>query len=519
VNDEQQRSPGFDSGEHFRIIWRARVPVLLASLAVAAVVYVWSSERDATYEATATMSVDLRTTAQGRAAEEDASFAASRYAALAMTQPVLEDSIRSASLDLEPEELEASLSVDANSTPGFLSVTASSERPDDAAAIAAAVAATIVATAEDMSVADVAAELRALETELSEVEAALENRTGGATAVLQTRYEALVLAIAERRREPQDSLRVVSPPTIPSDPATPTPSRDAALAFIVALVVNGELAVARRFLGNRIARGGDIRREVEDATGLPVLALLPSARGTAADEAFRELRTNLAFLTPTDGCRSVAVTSDDAATGTTSVAVGLATASAIGDRRVVLVDADLRQPSVHSRMGVAIGTGLGEVLTATALVSDVMHRVPTPNGHVFVLTAGGAVADPAYALSSGFADRVLTAVEDAGSLVVVDGPPAAMVADGLVVAAACDLTLIVVDARSTRREAVTELVRRLRQVGAKPVGVVVDHAPAEAGPGRRQALGSRSRAPVATAALTPAGAARRRFGGVPSTPI
>jgi capsular exopolysaccharide synthesis family protein len=252
--------------------------------------------------------------------------------------------------------------------------------------------------------------------------------------------------------------------------------------------VSAEAAVAIRALSDRFADSQDMD-EIARFTGLPVLAALP--RGSEADaiEAFRILRTSLLSVPLADRPRTVAVVSSQPGEGKSFTAINLARAAAQLDSEVVLVDADLRRPVVHVRLELPREPGLSDVL-AGADPESVMRRVvegeirfrvresgaplserPT---QYRVITSGAAVADPSSALSGRAFPRMLDTLDQPQNLVVVDTPPASMFADGLTVAAACDVTVLVLDVHASRTRVVKRTIQSFQQVGAHLAGVVVN---------------------------------------------
>ena len=120
------------------------------------------------------------------------------------------------------------------------------------------------------------------------------------------------------------------------------------LGFLVALVVVSELTVLAHFTGDRFS-GNEDSAEVASLTGLPILAKVPRGEGIEVVEAYRVLRTNLMVLEGAGKPRTVAIVSANQAAGKTFTAVHLADSASALDEKVVLIDADLRKPTVHER--------------------------------------------------------------------------------------------------------------------------------------------------------------------------
>ena len=251
---------------------------------------------------------------------------------------------------------------------------------------------------------------------------------------------------------------------VPADsPYTPKPVRDAVLALVIGLV--GGIAIA--FLVEQL----DVRvhsvDEIGEALGLPVLARVPRIGGngggdsgpvTLSDpigpnaEAYRIFRGNLEFADIDGGVRTLMVTSAVQGEGKSTTAANLAVAAALGGKRVILVDADLRRASMHRLFGFKNNLGLSSVLTGRATLAESLHRVHLPGGDeaepgvkrgLAVLTSGPLPPNPGeIAASQRLADFVasLTGLAD---LVLVDAPPFLVVGDAGALSRAVDGVVVV----------------------------------------------------------------------------
>jgi capsular exopolysaccharide synthesis family protein len=201
--------------------------------------------------------------------------------------------------------------------------------------------------------------------------------------------------------------------------------------------------------------------------------MVPRGRGPDVVEAFRTLRTNLMFLEGAGRPRTIAIVSPNPGAGKSFSAVHLAESAVAVDATVVLIDADLRRPVLHSRLRCEREPGLSNALRGAELQST-LHRVDgIPN--LKLLPSGSAVNDTVGVLGGRAFRHVLDSL-DAAELVVVDTPPGAVYADALAVAAQCDATLLVLDSKSTRRRAARTLIDSLERTGATLIGVVVNNA-------------------------------------------
>jgi protein-tyrosine kinase len=188
-------------------------------------------------------------------------------------------------------------------------------------------------------------------------------------------------------------------------------------------------------------------REVA-SSGFDPLLVAANAPHSLAAEQYRTLRTRLVLLEEGRARRVLLVTSPAKGDGKSITAANLAlTMAQEFNRRVVLVDADLRRPAVHGLFGIADQPGLVDVLGGSATLEDAL--VLLPDVHLAVLPAGLAPAQPAELLGSAGMRRTLEALRSRFDRVIVDVPPVIPLADVGVLAPQCDGVLLVVRAGVT----------------------------------------------------------------------
>ncbi len=457
---------------HFRVMSRRRWSVLLASLAVAGAAFGWSYTRPAVYEAAALISVTSGRALSGQnVTEQDTLFLSRNYAELARTRPVLADAALRSTLALSALDTRRRVSSRAAGDVGFVTLSATGPSPEDATRLAQAVAEALIAAVRDEQAKAVQASLAPIESEINQVGAELAQLPAGAghREALVARYQALVEAATERRLAPTDRLVLVSPARGDPVPVSPTPVRTTVLAFFVALVLNAELAVLIEVLRDRISSSED-DEESGEIMGLPVLARIPPGDDEATQEAFRTLRTGLMFLETTGPLRTVAIVSGNPNAGKTFTSHHLARSVASLELPAVLVDGDLRRPSVHREAGIAVSPGLSDVLRGTPLSTAL--RPDPRQANLQILPGGSGVPDPAGLVAGRSFREILDQLD--GGLVVVDTPACDVFADCYAIASHCDAALVVVDAKRTKRGSVRRVITQLHRVGANPIGIVLN---------------------------------------------
>ncbi len=470
-----------DLTDHFRVILHRKWRILAATVLVAGLVFAWRSSVAPTYQATALLKVTSASLLQGNGPnEQDTKFLTDSYAAMAATRPVVIDAIARSGLDVSPEEAERRLSSSAQQA-GFITISASGPDGRTATALARGLALAInetVATQQqeqlDRQLAPVLTQIGETERKLAEVPAGDPRRTA-----LEYQYQALVQNATEAQVRPVDRLTVITPARAEPAPVSPRPKRDAILALLAALVINAEAAVALSLLGGRFD-DDQMSEQVTALTGLPVLGTLPQASRAADEqvvEAFRSLRTNLLFLGGEErGLETVAIVGGERGSGKSFVAENICRTLVDAGTRAVLIDGDLRNPVLHTRLRVELEPGLAEAITPPY---EFPGPVDVPDSPGFrMVPAGATTGDPAASLGGKAFSRLIERLRF-GGMVVVDTPPLRLFADAVAIARSCDATVLVLDAKTTRKADVERMLDTLNQVGVVPLGVVINRAKTE----------------------------------------
>ena len=463
-----------DLASHFRVIAQNWLRILIIAAILGAVIFLASSLRSDTYEARETLTITPGVVAQGLSEAEAATFAAQTFAKYVETRTVLDPALRSSKLKISLSELKSRVSATASGDLGFIDLVATAPNAREAELIARFVGKSLVTTVKNIGATKIAVLTDPIRTDRSQIQQQLDdpNLTPTQRAALQARLDQLSTAEAEALRTPVASLSPFAPALADQDPVAPKPTRDAILGFLVALVAVSELTVLAHFVGDRFS-GAEDSADVATLTGLPVIAKIPRGEGIEVIEAYRVLRTNLMVLEGAGKPRTVAVVSANAGAGKTFTATHLAESAAALEEKVVLVDADLRKPTVHERLGIPRAPGLSSVLQGGDLTAA-LTKVPD-SAYLRVLPSGAAVIDASGMLGARSFRHVLDALR-AVRLVIVDTPPAGLFADAMAVASQCDATIFVLDVKTSRRRAVRQSLEQLERAGANLVGVVINRA-------------------------------------------
>jgi succinoglycan biosynthesis transport protein ExoP len=304
--------------------------------------------------------------------------------------------------------------------------------------------------------------------------------------------ESLSVVIPELERSADDAkapvaISLVRSATAPSQPVSPNTTLTIALGLFLGVFAGVGLAFLREVLDTKIRSQGDVQKLTDSsiigaitfddgAAGHPLI--VQESPGAPRAEAFRRLRTNLQFLEVTGGSRIFVITSALPGEGKSTTSINLAITLADAGSRVLLVDADLRRPSVSGYLALEGSVGLTTVLIGKVGHEDAVQPWGTSNLHV--LPSGQVPPNPSELLGSQNMAALLTELGEAYDVVIIDTAPLLPVTDGAILSKMTGGAVVVVGAGITHRPQLTEALGALHTVGAKVLGVVVNRlAPVE----------------------------------------
>ncbi len=264
------------------------------------------------------------------------------------------------------------------------------------------------------------------------------------------------------------------------NPVSPKPKRDALLGFVLGLLLGSGLALLVDFLDRRLKNIEDFERVVPDYAVIASVPRTPAdaaARGLAGltGESYRMLREGLRFLDTSGTARCFLVTSADESEGKSTVAVNLASALAAVGRRVILVEAYMRRPTVAKMLRLRRDTrGLSDMLVSDDAIEDVLIEVPTVPG-LAVLPSGTVPPNSSDLLSGGRMGELLAMARERADVVILDSPPLLPVADTRVLLRLADVDGVILIGRAgvTRRDRLRGAARVLAQSSQRVFGLVV----------------------------------------------
>jgi capsular exopolysaccharide synthesis family protein len=279
-----------------------------------------------------------------------------------------------------------------------------------------------------------------------------------------------------------NDISIIEPALVPDKPSGLAKSLQLVISGVLGLVGGLGLAIALEYFQPKIHD----REHIEELVDAPVLSSVRVLRrkqikqladgSGAPPNSFRRLQANLLMLTDESNHHTILVASPAPNDGKTVVASNLALALAMAGYNTLVVDADLRRPSVHKIFGLDNEIGLSDVLRGTMSPYDAIQRSNIPD--LAVLTAGDCPEDPTLLVTSKRMKAVLDELDVYYDFVLIDTPAFLGVPEAATVARMAEQTLLVVRHTPTRKD-LEETVEALRLVGANIVGVVLNRVPSD----------------------------------------
>lgn len=280
---------------------------------------------------------------------------------------------------------------------------------------------------------------------------------------------------------PLAKVTVVTPAEANAEPVSPRILR----TVLIAMFCGAVLGAIAAYVYYRSRNTVDWAEGISQVSGKPILGDIPlddslPAKGaldynvgaSESAEAFRKLRTNLGFINVDGSSRVILITSPSQADGKTTTAINIAAAVAESGKRVVLVDTDLRRPSVARRFGAMEGIGLTDYLRGSSSVAEVTQSVGIDG--LDILASGQLPPNPAELLESDRTRECFLELAELYDYVIVDSPPILPVTDAMVAAQWADGVVVVVRAGKTRRSALDSVLTQLEAGNRTVFGVVLN---------------------------------------------
>jgi capsular exopolysaccharide synthesis family protein len=189
-------------------------------------------------------------------------------------------------------------------------------------------------------------------------------------------------------------------------------------------------------------------------------------------EAYKTLRTNIQFSSVDDEIKVILIASSLHEEGKSTTSVNLAVTYAQENKRVLIIDADLRKPTLHRFFAKSNRSGLTNLLADQITVNEAVMDTHIP--YLSLLTSGTIPPNPAELLASKKMDNLLKELKNDFDIIIIDSPPSIAVTDAQILSTKCDGVVLVINHGKVKREAVRKVVASLTHVKANLLGVVIN---------------------------------------------
>jgi non-specific protein-tyrosine kinase len=338
----------------------------------------------------------------------------------------------------------------------------------------------------EQQIGETEAEIEKLQEELGNTFSAqqindIQDQIASLQSKLNTMENTYGLLLANTEQGAINTLTIIESAKLPTNPIGPMKGLTILLAAAVGFVLAAGEAYLLEFLDDSLKSPDAVMRmfsapiigrifEQPDRTNENRLYDADNPHHPLT-EPFRTLRTVIDFADMDQPLKTILVSSPDVGDGKTSVSVNLALTIAQKDKKVILLDADLRKPKIHEILQLPNEKGLADLVYARAAPEDFVKV-----RNVAVLTAGVMPPDPARLLSSEKMRQFLSELKEDADVVIIDGPPL-FVSDAMILASQVDGVLLVVRPTHTRRSLSKVAMDHIKLAGARVVGIVLNRIP------------------------------------------
>jgi len=495
-----------DLKAYLAILWRRKWVVAITAIVTVTVAVIGTVVATPVYEASTTLRIPTARRGSADWVDYDVRYAdrlMNTYAQIAASGPVIEELTQRLGLDRPPE-----VQVETLANSELMRITVEDPNPVLATDAANALSNILIDQSREQFAADRESAQQILSQQLAQLEEELDlarqeygslvtqfpgdtERTAAARSSIELK-EATYGTLLEQYDQARirDSIQanipyVIEPAEIPAAPSRPSRRLNIAVGVLVGLLGGIGLAFLFENLDSKLYTTAQIR----ETTDLPMLVNIPAARkrrqvgflngDSAEGEAFRHLRTKILTLDQDEPLRSLAVTSATPGEGKSTVVASLAYTMAQTGHPVVVVDGDLRRPTLHKVFELSNQIGLSNILRQEATLDEAVQQSKFPG--LYVLTSGPLPPDPAVVLGSSQMDAVIEQMTQRFDRVFVDTPSLLAVADATVLAPLVDGVVLVVSRAQAPAEAVQAAYNQLADVGARSIGIVVNRADQDGG--------------------------------------
>ncbi|MEA3370953.1 MAG: polysaccharide biosynthesis tyrosine autokinase [Campylobacterota bacterium] len=295
--------------------------------------------------------------------------------------------------------------------------------------------------------------------------------------VNETIYEFLLQKKAETAILKSSTLanaRILDMPREESRPIKPKRVLIVIVGFILGLILGISLAFLREFLTNTIQK----TEEVEEITSIPIYGVIPLNTNDKIKniyaESFRNIRTKLQFSPENKKNKIISVSSSVSGEGKTTIIANLAETLAQGNKKVIVLDLDMRKSSLHEYFDIENKVGISNFLTDQNTFDEVVQATDC-NG-LEIITTGPLPANPSELILTSTFKNLLDILKEEYDYVLIDTPPAGLVTDATIIMNYSDISFLVVRAKYTRKEFVNNIDKMAKENSHNKMGIIFNGA-------------------------------------------
>lgn len=424
------------------------------------------------------------------------------YIQLLSTTPVLEEASRRLGYDVNSNQISIQRIPDTNT----IQITVVDEIPEHTSGVANVLIQVLVEQSEKITAGQYEETEESLEAQIGKIEGQILQLQSQHTdfsdgtqqqqemMVYQQLYASLLSNLEQirlARLQNTPNIVQIEPAVVPANPIQTRPVKNIGFSAVIGLFLAGGIAFLIEYVDDTIRTPEDVEHLLE----LPVIGYImnmtdPGDKEKKSDEihvinnprspiseAFRSLRTNLEFTNVDSTLSKILITSPSKGEGKTTVSANLAAIIAQSGKRVVLIDADLRKPRVHSVFGIPNRVGLSTLfrgdLPVKSVVQPYIDTLP-----LYIITSGELPPNPTELLASAKMDQILSEASREFDVIILDSSPS-LVTDFQVLSRKVDGTVLIIQPGLTQADMACGALEQLQRVNAKILGVVLNKVPRE----------------------------------------
>lgn len=245
------------------------------------------------------------------------------------------------------------------------------------------------------------------------------------------------------------------------------------LGGFIGLLIGFGIVFLLELLDDTVSKKGDL----EKVLPIPILGQVPLVKDennkptSSFIEAYRGIRTRLEYSSVDKKLKTLMITSAEPASGKSSISLNLASVLSQGGKKVIIVDCDLRKPSIHMKLKLTNNKGLTDYLIGKIKLNEAIRKV---NNNLEVITSGNKATDPSNIIGSKAMEKFINELNEIYDYVIIDTPSIKNINDGLELANKCDGVIYVVKAEKTKKDDIIEGYRELEDINANIIGSILN---------------------------------------------